>query len=114
MSGDLGPMVNPKVFEAIANRKCLTATYNRVRMKLAPHILYTRNDAVFLDAVALEKGGTPPREKKLGSFKLDGLSGVSLAPEEFAPEPIFNPFDRKYAGTTLFMVEREARAAGAR
>jgi hypothetical protein len=98
-------MVDPRVFEAIATRKCLHATYNRVRMKLAPHILYTRNEAVFLDAVAIEKAGATPRDKKLGSFKIDGLSGVALADEPFVPEPVFNPFDRKYAGTTLFMID---------
>jgi hypothetical protein len=98
-------MRNQTVLEAIARRQCLNATYNRVRMKLAPHILYTRNDALYVDAVALEKGGVAPREKKIGSFKIDGLSGLALANESFAPSPVFNPFDPKYDGTKLFMVE---------
>ena len=77
-------MVNQKLFEAIATRKCLHATYNRVRMKLAPHILYTRNDAVFISMPSRsKKSGAEPREKKLGSFKLDGLSGVAVADEAF-------------------------------
>ena len=94
------------VLEAIALRKTVSASYNRVRMKLAPHILYRRNDALYIDAVTVEKGGVRPRNPKVGSFKLDGLSGLSLHPETFDPAPVFNPFDPKYTGNTLLMVAR--------
>jgi hypothetical protein len=96
---------SPTLLEAIALKKCIIATYNRVEMKLAPHILYNRNDALFVDAVALEKQGLPPREKKLGSFKLDGLSALALSDEHFDPEPVFDPKAERYNGVTLFAIE---------
>jgi hypothetical protein len=96
---------NPTLLEAIALKKCVRATYNRVEMKLAPHILYTRNDALFIDAVALEKAGAPPREKKLGAFKLDGLSALTLTDEPFDLQEVFDPAAPKYDGATVFAVE---------
>src|SRR3546814_3137682 len=70
-------------FEAIALQKCLMATYNKMVVKLAPHILYTRHDEMFIDAVTIERDGRPPRELKLGTFKLAGLNDVSLIEEKF-------------------------------
>ena len=35
-----------KIFEAIATRKALKASYNRGTVTLAPHVLYMRNDAL--------------------------------------------------------------------
>ena len=58
---------NPLLLEAIALKKCVTTIYNGVAMKLAPHVLYTKNNALFIDAITLEKHGEPPREKKLGA-----------------------------------------------
>jgi hypothetical protein len=97
--------LNQTLLEAIALKKIVVATYNRTRMKLAPHILYTRNDALFVDAVALEKDGAPPKEKKLGAFKLDGLSDIALADQHFELQAVFDPAQPRYDGATLFMVE---------
>ena len=36
------------MLEAIARRRCLEAVYNRMNVRLAPHILYTRHDAASL------------------------------------------------------------------
>lgn len=93
------------ILQAIALRKCLKVTYNRVEMKLAPHILYTRHDDMHVDAVALEKAGLPPKEKKLGTFKVIGLNDMALSDEGFDVEPFFEPEAEKYAGVTLFAVE---------
>lgn len=95
---------NQLLLEAIALNKCVTATYNNVAMTLAPHILYSKHDALFIDAVALEKNGAPPKEKKLGAFHLAGLRGLELAERHFVPEPLFNPAAEKYEGVTLFAV----------
>ncbi len=93
------------LLEAIALRKCIVATYNRVVVKLAPHILYTKHDELYVDAVTVERDGQPPREIKLGTFKLAGLQAAGIADRTFNPEPVFNPADTKYAGVTLFAVE---------
>ena len=71
------------IFEAIALQKCLKATYNKMVVTLAPHILYTRHDEMFMDAVTTDRDGHPPRELKLGTFKLAGLSDVEILDETF-------------------------------
>ncbi|WP_150290335.1 hypothetical protein [Sphingobium estronivorans] len=99
-------------FEAIALQKCLMATYNKMVVKLAPHILYTRHDEMFIDAVTIERDGRPPRELKLGTFKLAGLNDVSLIDEQFEPmHGLYDQSDAKYKGVTLFAIEPESAAA---
>lgn len=93
------------VLEAIALRKCIEATYNRAAVKLAPHILYTRHGELFVDAVTIEREGRPPRETKLGTFKLAGLTIREIVSRSFNPVAVFDKGDPKYAGTTLFAVE---------
>lgn len=99
-------------FEAIALHKCLSATYNKMVVKLAPHILYTRHDEMFIDAVTIEREGRPPRELKLGTFKLTGLNDVALLDETFeAMHGLYDQNDEKYKGVTLFAVEPENAVA---
>ncbi len=98
-------VMNKILLEAIACNLCVEAVYNRVRMTLAPHILYTRHDELYVDAVALEKDGREPRELKLGTFKLAGLGDMALTERAFTREDLFDPANDKYAGVTLFAVE---------
>lgn len=92
-------------FEAIALRKCVTATYNRMVVTLAPHILYTRHGELYLDAVTLLRDGQPPKELKLGAFKLTGLKDVAITERSFDPMGLYLPDDEKYEGATVFAVE---------
>lgn len=104
--GHSAPMQSSKLLlEAIALKKCVTATYNRMAVTLAPHILYTRHGELFVDAVTIVRDGKPPREIKLGAFKLAGLDALALTDLPFRAEPIFDPAEPKYAGVTLFAVE---------
>ena len=96
---------NTLLLQAIALRLCVRATYNRQTMLLAPHILYTRHDDVFVDAVTIEREGQPPREIKLGTFKLAGLNDITVEDRPFKPYAVFNARDVKYEGVTLFVVE---------
>jgi hypothetical protein len=93
------------LLEAIALRTCVEAVYNRTRMRLAPHVLYTRHDELFVDAVPLVRDGQPARVAKLGTFKLAGLHELALAGGPFQRAPAFDPADEKYAGVTLFTVD---------
>src|SRR3954467_6494410 len=95
------------VLEAIARRRCLEATYNRAAVRLAPHILYTRHDELFVDAVTLEHDGRKPRETTLGTVKLAGLHEPAVAVQPFGLEPGFDAADAKYAGVTLLAAEMD-------
>ena len=96
---------NKLLFEAIALKKCISATYNNLAVTLAPHILYTRHDELHLDAVTVERQGLKPKEIKVGTFKIAGLKNIHLTDRYFQVESIFEPNAEKYEGVALFMVE---------
>ena len=93
------------IFEAIALQKCLQATYNKMVVKLAPHILYTRHGALHVDAIIVSRENMLPKEVKMGTFKVDGLSGLRLTERAFEVNPSFEPETEKYVGETLMAVE---------
>jgi hypothetical protein len=106
--GQSGQMSSSRiVLEAIARRRCLQAVYNRTAVRLAPHILYTRHDELFVDAITVERDGRKPREAKLGTFKLEGLREPEVARQAFLVAPGFDPGDAKYAGVTLLAAEMD-------
>ena len=74
---------------AIDRNIYVLATYNRGEAKLAPHSLFERHGDPFLRAVTVEYDSRAPREPKLGTFKLSGLSSVRLLGESFRPEDHF-------------------------
>jgi len=104
-TGTVPSNANALLLQAIALRRSVTAVYNRTHVKLAPHILFTKHDDVFVDAVTLLRDGQPPREIKLGTFKLAGLKDIAVDEDGFKTDAIFNPHDIKYEGVTLFVVE---------
>jgi hypothetical protein len=75
--------------QAIRKKVCVTAHYNRVNVTLAPHSLFTRHDDLFLRAVTVEHDGRKPREPKLGTFKVKGLSEIVLTRKLFSPGTVF-------------------------
>ena len=83
--------------QAIARRLCVSTTYNKRAVTLAPHIVYTRNDELYLRAVTLDQDGRKPREAKLGTFKLAGLGSVTGTSRLFVPFPGFTADDPAYA-----------------
>ena len=95
----------PVVFEAIVRQQCIAASYNRTEVTLAPHVLYTRHGELYVDGVVLLRDGRPPKEEKVGAFKLLGLGGVRLTPRRFAIHPLFAAGLERYRGETLMMVE---------
>jgi len=95
----------PTVLEAIVRQRCLSATYNRTRMILAPHILYGRNGGLYVDGVVVSREGMIPREEKVGSFKLDGLKALTLLERAFVVSALFDATQEKYRAETLMAVE---------
>jgi hypothetical protein len=99
------PDTVPVVFEAIVKKQAIAATYNRGSVTLAPHILYTKHGEIYVDATTLERDGQPPREPKLGAFKLAGLTGLRITPRRFTVSELFAVADERYEGVTLLAVE---------
>lgn len=79
------------LFEAIARKRAVTAEYNGVQMRLAPHVLFERRGDLFLGALNLTKNWRSDDEKRLGHFKLDGLGETTLTDDGFDPLPAFEP-----------------------
>lgn len=98
----------PALFEAIVSTRCIAATYNGGRVILAPHVAFARHGDAYVGAVTLERDGQPPREAKLGLFKLDGLVDLALLERAFTPSPVFDPRDERFAAATLIAVEAPA------
>jgi len=95
----------PVVLEGIVRKKCVAATYNRMAVILAPHVLFTKNDALYVGAVTLERDGQPPKELKLGLFKLDGLVGLRLDDRNFFTSDLYSAADERFAASVLMAVE---------
>ena len=101
-----GPVAT--ILAAIVARRCVTATWNRDRVVLAPHILYMRHGEPFVDAVTIARNNMLAREAKLGTFKVAGLGELKLSARPFTPSSLFEPDADRYAEAQLIAVEREA------
>ncbi|OWK33360.1 hypothetical protein SPDO_02360 [Sphingomonas dokdonensis] len=99
------PVSMPTVFEAIVKQQAIAATYNRGSVTLAPHVVYTKHGEFYVDALTLERDGKPPREPKIGAFKIAGLGGMRVTPRRFTRSELFNPKDERYEGVTLLAIE---------
>lgn len=75
--------------QAIHEKCLIEATYNGAAMRLAPHQLFVRNEALHVRAFNPQKSRAADQEPVLGVFKLDGLSGVALTDMPFDPVPSF-------------------------
>lgn len=91
----------PIVLEGIVRQLCLNAIYNRTRMVLAPHILYARGDALYVDAQVISRDFVIPREEKFGTFKIDGLKNLALTERSFTISKLFDRTAGKYVGALM-------------
>ncbi|HEY5721892.1 MAG TPA: hypothetical protein VIT45_06175 [Allosphingosinicella sp.] len=83
-----------QILEFAIDRSLMVSTaYNRGRSVLAPHSLFTKHDELYLRAVTVERDGRPPREAKLGTFKLIGLSDLALTGRTFDRDALFAPLE---------------------
>lgn len=87
--------------QAIKRRVCITATYNRKAVTLAPHIVYTKHGDHFLCAVTVDQDGKKSKMAKLGIFKLTGLTDISLTTKLFVPQRAFQADAPEYVGNTV-------------
>lgn len=94
------------IFEAIVKHLAVAATYNRGDVTLAPHAIYTRHDEIYVDALTLDRDGKPPREEKIGTFKLAGLGALRITPRRFQPSALYQPGEKRYEHTMLMEIDR--------
>lgn len=78
------------MIEAIARTRLIVAHYNGSEMRLAPHQLFSRHGEFFVSAFNAGKNWRSDDERRLGHFKMSGLSNVSLTAEEFEPLESFS------------------------
>lgn len=90
--------------QAIARKVCVTATYNRKPMTLAPHAVYTKHDEPHLAAVTVDQDGKKPMRPKVGTFKLSGLTDVAITKKLFATHKEFSAADPKFIDQTICMI----------
>lgn len=95
----------PVILEGIVRKTCVAATYNRMAVVLAPHVLLTKNDALYVGAVTVERDGQPPREAKLGLFKLDGLVDLRRDGRAFQTSDLYVAGDERFGDAVLMAVE---------
>ncbi|RYG85862.1 MAG: hypothetical protein EON59_11310 [Alphaproteobacteria bacterium] len=107
--GPSGPTAT--VLEAIVRQLCVSGTYNRKRMILAPHIAYLRAGGLYVDALVISRENMLAREEKIGTFKIDGLSELALTQRPFAASDLFDPTLDKYASAVMAIEPQEAVAA---
>jgi hypothetical protein len=98
------PHAPPTILEAIVKKLAVAATYNGSEIVLAPHVLYTKHAQLYVDGVVIERDGKPPKEAKVGAYKLAGLSPLRITARRFTPSPLFDANAEKYAGETLLAV----------
>ena len=94
-----------KFIEAIALKRLVVAEYNGNQLQLAPHQLFERHGELFVSAFNTSKKWRNEEEMRLGHFKLEGLTKVSLTENSF--EPLQN-YDGSLPRTTdkqLFAVD---------
>lgn len=83
------PVAEAALRAAIDLKLLVSAAYNKGRSVLAPHSLEERHGELYLKAVTIERDGRKPTQVKLGTFKMSGLTEVSLTRDMFPSEAIF-------------------------
>jgi hypothetical protein len=101
---DSPPTVERVLIEAIALKRLVAATYNSSEMVLAPHQLFARHGALFVSALNTRRNWRSDEERKLGHFKLDGLSDVRMEPDSFEPLPTFDANPPREDDQQLFSI----------
>lgn len=79
-----------KLMEAIARKRFVEARYNGEVVKLAPHLLFERHGDLYACALNMSKAWRNDEERRLGQFKLEGLTDPKLLEEEFEPLPAYD------------------------
>jgi hypothetical protein len=66
----------------------LRAGYNRQELTLAPHALFARRGELYVSALNMAKSWRNEDERRLGYFKVAGLSEVTVTDQPFEALPL--------------------------
>lgn len=103
-SPDLPASDERKFLEAIARRVLIRADYNSTQLVLAPHQLFERHDELYIGALNTGKAWRSDDERRLGYFKLKGLSNVALTEDAFEPLELDDPALPRETDRLLFAI----------
>lgn len=103
-TSDPEPSSEKTLIEAIARLRIVTAKYNGSKMSLAPHQLFSRHDELFVSAFNAGKNWRSDEERRLGYFKVSGLSNIALMKDTFVPLPTFDGSLPREGDEQLFAV----------
>lgn len=103
-SPDPEPSPEKTLLEAIASLRMVSANYNGRELDLAPHHLFSRHGQPFLAAFNARKNWPNDEERRLGYFKVSGLSNVVLMEDTFVPLPTFDGSLPREGDESLFAV----------
>ncbi|GAA4765271.1 hypothetical protein GCM10023219_07650 [Stakelama sediminis] len=103
-NADPAAPVARKFIEAIALKRLIVAQYNGAEMHLAPHQLFSRHGDLYVSAFNPHKNWRSLEERRLGHFKLDGLSNVVVTEEAFEPLPTYDSSLPRESDEQLFEV----------
>jgi hypothetical protein len=73
--------------KAIRSRKLIKAVYNSAELELAPHLIFLRNEPLYVGAVNPHKKIRSDEEPRLGHFKIEGLSQIAITETAFEALP---------------------------
>ena len=71
--------------QAIAYKRQIIVTYNKERLRLNPQVLFFRRSEPYILAINVEKPQRLGEQRKLGQFKLAGLTEIALTGATFVP-----------------------------
>ncbi len=92
--------------DTVQSGGCVDAVYNKGKVRLAPRIIYSKREGLFVDAFVMERGATPPKEQELRSFKLVGLTHVQAVAVSIIDLADWDHNDPKYLGATICVAEK--------
>lgn len=76
-----------RILEALTGGVLLKAGYNRQELTLAPHALFARHGELYVSALNMAKIWRSEDERRLGYFKVAGLSDVAVTDQPFDALP---------------------------
>ncbi|HEY8604805.1 hypothetical protein [Tsuneonella suprasediminis] len=93
--------------EAISRRQIIEASFNGGFLRLAPHQVFVRREALYLAAFNGEKSCRYDEESAFGGYNLAGFSGVSVTDQTSEPLSYFDQAGTRLGDPVLLTIETD-------